>query len=303
MSRHPSPAPQELLAGYLSFITRHCGLSPVTYRQRRKALSEFLSYLLQHGLSLKSIQVKDLDEFIASIDFSRRSRSYQCVRTNALRGFLRYLFGEGFLERDLSSCVESPRIYREATIPPHFTWTELEQLLASIRGDAPKALRDRAMLALLCIYGLRSGEVASLTLDDIDWTHKVIRFTRRKGGAILVLPLLPVVEAILGQYIRKGRPSGTSCRELLLNNRHRPFASGLSLTNRLHTLVKRAGLRGGRGCHAVRRAVGTHIVESGRGLQEVALILGHQSLSSARVYLRLSMELLRDVADNYGEVL
>jgi site-specific recombinase XerD len=67
--------------------------------------------------------------------------------------------------------------------------------------------------------------------------------------------------------------------------------------------VERAGLRGSRGAHAIRRAVGTRLVEQGFGIGAVAQVLGHQRLSSTRVYLRLSMELLRDVAENYGQLL
>ncbi len=49
--------------------------------------------------------------------------------------------------------------------------------------------------------------------------------------------------------------------------------------------------------------MGTRLVEQGLGLGEVACILGHANPDSGRVYLRLAMEFLRDVADNYGELL
>ncbi len=302
---HPPSLPpsRELLAGYLSFIVKHRGLSQSAYRQNRKALQEFLDYLENRTISLKEVQVKDLDGFIRKAADLYMSKSYLSTRTIAIRGFFRYLFGEGWLSKDLSRAVESPRIYRDANVPPHFTWEELGQLLASIKGEDPLALRDRAMLALLCVYGLRSGEIVSLTLDDIEWTHKVLRIQNRKNGSFLALPLLPVVEAVLSQYIRKGRPSHVPFREVLLNRYEQPITNGQLLSTRLYTLVVRAGLKGNRGCHAIRRAVGTHLVERGCGLEDVALILGHTSLQSAKIYLRLSMEFLRDVADNYGEML
>jgi len=297
------PDPQTLLADYLSFIICHCGFSSSTHRQYRKALSEFLAYLARQKLSVIKVTVKDLDDFILEVAGWGMSRSHMGIRTIALRGFLRYLQGEGWLERDLARYVESPRIYRESTVPSHFTWEELKELLASIKGDGKEALRDRAMLVILCVYGLRSSEVAKLSLDDIDWSHKALRVPDRKGDSNLLLPLLPVVEAVLGQYIRNGRPSDVTYREILIKNSGRPFRNGLEITKRIHILVKRAGLQSGRGCHAIRRAVGTRLVEQGRGLQEVALILGHRDVKTTRIYLRLSMEFLRDVADNYGEVL
>jgi len=297
------PPSRELLAAYLSFIVKHRGVSSSAYRQNRKALQEFLDYLENRTISLKGVQVKDLDDFIRKAAALYMSKSYLKTRTTAIRGFFRYLFGEGWLSRDLSRAVESPRIYRDATVPPHFTWEELGQLLASIKGEDPFVLRDRAMLGLLCVYGLRSEEVVSLTLDDIDWTHKVLRIQNRKNSSSLALPLLPIVEAVLSQYIRKGRPSHVVFREVLLNRYEQPIKNGNSLSRRLHILTERAGLEGGRGCHAIRRAVGTRLVEQGCGVANVALILGHKSPQSVQVYLRLSQELLRDVADNYGEML
>ena len=77
----------------------------------------------------------------------------------------------------------------------------------------------------------------------------------------------------------------------------------MAVTERIHVLVAQAELKGGRGVHAIRRAVGTRLVEQGLGLAEVACILGHSSPDSSRVYLRLSLELLRNVAIGYGELL
>lgn len=297
------PDPEQLLSGYLSFLIRHKGFSSSAYRQYRKVVMEFLAFLGNHNISLPKIQVKDLDNFIIDVAEWGFGKKHMEARTTVLRGFLRYLFGEGWLKKDLSRFVESPRLYRDATVPPHFTWPELQQLIASVKGHHPKAARDRAMLVLLCVYGLRSSEVAMLKLDDIDWTHKHLNVSGRKDGSFLMLPLLPAVEAVLTYYIRKCRPSNTPYREILLKNSGRPLGNGHAITDRLRILVKKAGLKGGRGCHAIRRAVGTRLVENGRGLSEVAATLGHKNLKSAQVYLRLSMEFLRDVADNYGEML
>lgn len=301
--RYSSSSPDKAVAAYLDFIVRHQGLSPVSLRQRRKALHDFSSYLTHHRLTLEHIQVKDLDNFIKTVATFFPSRSYLSTKTSALRGFFRYLFGEGLLSRDLSQYVESPRIYRDATVPPHFTWNEVMHLCKSVNGEDSFTNRDRLMLVFLCVYGLRSGEIVALTLDDIDWTHKLLRVRERKMGNPLVLPLLPIVELALKNYIEKGRPINSPFREIMLSKNGKPLMQGLVLTGRLHKLVAQIGLKGGRGCHALRRAVGTHLVEQGCSLDHVALILGHKRLGSAKVYLRLSIESLREVADNFGEML
>jgi site-specific recombinase XerD len=89
----------------------------------------------------------------------------------------------------------------------------------------------------------------------------------------------------------------------MLSRNGKPLIRGKEITGRLHKLVAQAGLKGDRGCHALRRAVGTHLVEQGCSLDHVALILGHTRMESAQVYLRLSIESLREVADNFGDML
>jgi site-specific recombinase XerD len=162
--RSSIPSPDEAVTMYLDFIVHHRGLSVKTFRQRRTALRAFCSYLTHHHLTLDQIAVKDLDDFIKTVAHLFPSRAYLSAKTCALRGYFRYLFSEGILSRDLSHYVESPRIYSDATPPPHFTWSEVLRLCKSIKGDDSVALRDKLMMAILCAYGLRIGEIVSLTL-------------------------------------------------------------------------------------------------------------------------------------------
>jgi site-specific recombinase XerD len=299
-SRHRQrlPPAKELLTRYLDYLQRHRGLSVSTCNWQRKSLSDFFAYMAGINISLREMKVEDMDGFLQSAADCGKSKSHLRHRSASLRGFLRYLFSEGWLQEDLSIFVESPRIYRDASVPPHFTWEELEQLMASIRGDTPKALRDRSLVMLLCTYGLRGGEVARLTLDDIDWKHRSMRITGRKGRSAMTLPLMAEVEAALCEYLAKGRPADAPYREVLLTSYGMPFSkAGGSVTCRLQILAMRAGLKGGRGAHAVRRAVGTRLVEQGWGAGAVATILGHKSPNTVRTYLRLSIESLRNVAD------
>lgn len=297
------PDRHELLAAYLQFLREHRGLSDSSLRQNRKGATEFLDFLDEREVLPPAVTVDEVDMFLREVGDKGFSSSYIQTRIVAVRGLLRFLHAEGWHAADLAAQVEGPRVYREATVPPHFTWEELRRLVASIEGDSPLDLRDRALLVLLCVYGLRSVEVARLTLDDLDWSARVIRVNQRKAGDSLVLPMVPVVQAVLEAYARNGRPADASShRELFLSVDGKP-RSPLWVTTQVHFRVRQAGLQGGRGAHAIRRAVGTRLVEQGLGVGEVACLLGHQRLQSTRVYLRLSMELLRDVADNYAEVL
>lgn len=287
-------------AEYLEHLRQDRGLCPSTLSHCGWGVREFLAFLEHRGISLNQVKLVDADAYLFHLAAAQKSRGVMQSRAHAVRSFLRFLAAEGILSRDLSRWVQGPRSYRDATVPSTFTWLELEQLCSSVTGEDPLFLRDLAVLSLLCSYGLRSQEVVGLTLDSIDWVHDRLLILRRKNGRPLVLPLLEGVKVALQQYLN-GRPS-TAHQEVFLSRRGQPLGRD-QISYRLRLLAQRAGLPGRRGAHAIRRAVGTRLVEQGWGLGEVALILGHGSINSARVYLRISSKLLRDVASNYGDLL
>ena len=68
--------------------------------------------------------------------------------------------------------LDRPQIYRLSSIPRSISWDEVALVLAGVERRSPSGKRDWAILMLLVTYGLRSREVAALTLDDIDWKRE-----------------------------------------------------------------------------------------------------------------------------------
>ena len=68
----------------------------------------------------------------------------------------------------------APRVFQQESLPSAPTWSEIQKLLSSMDGDTPSAIRDRSILMVLAIYGVRAGEVARLQLGDIDWDEESI---------------------------------------------------------------------------------------------------------------------------------
>ena len=76
------------------------------------------------------------------------------------------------------------RFHRGETVPKGLNRDEVLRLLATTEGDRAADLRDRAILMVLIAYGLRSGEVAGLQLDDLNWEEETLRVRRPKPGRI-----------------------------------------------------------------------------------------------------------------------
>ena len=150
------------------------------------------------------------------------------------------------------------------------------------------------MLLVLLRLGLRAGEVASLTLDDLDWRAGEV-VVRGKGGREDRLPLpVDVGEAIAG-YLWRGRPQ-TTHRAVFL----RALAPVGPLTRGgVSVIVRRSCVRAGIepvGAHRLRHTVACDLLAAEAGLAEIGELLRHRSVTSTAIYARVDIETLRGVA-------
>jgi integrase len=176
-------------------------------------------------------------------------------------------------------------------------WADVQKLFAALDPSRSTDVRDRAILMLFAIYGLRESEVAMLLLNDIDWEHDQLRVPRAKRREAQVYPLLPSVGNALIHYLQSVRRL-SSHRELFLTlvSPYRPLSrSGLydMVSARLKSLNVQCVHRGP---HTLRHACATRLVAEGLSLKEIGDHLGHRRPSSTRVYAKVDLGGLREVA-------
>ncbi len=170
-------------------------------------------------------------------------------------------------------------------------------MLAKTAGDEPAPLRDHAILRLLSVYGLRSGEVRRLAIEDLDWHRERIRVVRSKSSREETLPLEPSAGNAIARYLRHGRPTSTSHIVFLtLRAPHRPLSAGGVYDVVRRYLSDADSPRKGRGPHGLRHACARHLVESGRSFKEVGDHLSHRSPDATRLYAKVDLASLRRVA-------
>lgn len=95
------------------------------------------------------------------------------------------------------------------------SWPDVERLVAATKGSSPRQLRNRAIVLLLAVYGLRSGEVRGLCLRDLDWDRRIVRVPRTKTARVQEYPLTTAMSQALRRYLKEGRPIST-CPEVFL---------------------------------------------------------------------------------------
>lgn len=243
-----------------------------------------------------SLTVRDVDEFIIARAGIERPGSV-CVRANALRSLLRWMWRERLVAASLLGAVGRVAAPAAATFgPPALDAEAVAELFTALSGDEPGSVRDRVMLALMARLGLRVGEVASLRLEDLDWRAGVLR-VRGKRGRVDGLPLPADVGAKLSAYLREGRPAGTGHREVFLavDAPHRPLTGG-AVSGVVVRAQDRAGIEGPGAAHRLRHTAACAVLAGGGGLAEVAQLLRHEHPAASARYARADLEALTVLA-------
>ena len=275
--------------------------SESTCHSARWQITQFLDYLEQRSVALAAVAANDIDAFFEHMGQRWSRRSLQ-MSAKMLRVWFGYCERRGWARAGLADAILSPRLYRQEGLPLGPTWDVVGRVLAETGADNPASLRDHAIILLLSVYGLRSGTVRQLRLDDIDWAHDHIRFIHSKSRREETAPLEPRVGNAIARYLREGRPSSeTRIVFLTLRAPHRPLSAS-GLYNVVKSRLAKQGLpRRGCGPHGLRHACARHLVESGRSFKEVGDHLGHRSPDSTRIYAKVDLRSLRKVAfDDLG---
>jgi site-specific recombinase XerD len=276
-------------------------LSEATCQSGRWQIARFLAYMEQRGIALGDVAASDIDAYFEHMG-QRWSRSSLRTSAKTLRTWFAYCERRGWVRTGLADAILSPRIYRHEGLPLGPTWDAVGEMLAKTNGHDSASTRDHAIILLLSVYGLRSGEVRRLRLDDIDWPNDRVHFVRSKSRRDETAPLEPRVGNAIARYLRDGRPE-TDSRTVFLTLRapHRPLSSGGLYDIVRRHLPKEGWPNKGRGPHGLRHACARHLVESGRSFKEVGDHLGHRNPDSTRVYAKVDLTSLRKVAfDDLG---
>jgi integrase/recombinase XerD len=287
---------QDQLDRYVAWMRDERGFTPSTAEQWGRKAGWFLRWCEHSNRQLGALQATDIDDYFATQATGRWSRVSVANVASALRGFLRYAATRGICSDRLSAAVCRPRLYQQESLPYAPDWSDVQRMLADVDTDKPRDIRDRAILLLLAIYGMRSGEVAALRLDQIDWPGRTLRLFRLKRRQPQTYPLVHSVAEGLARYIDTVRPA-SSCREVFLcmHAPRRPMKAGsiYGVANRRFiALGLEAAHRGG---HALRHACATRLLAAGLSLKEIGDHLGHRSTSATSTYAKVNMAALREV--------
>jgi site-specific recombinase XerD len=288
-------ANDRLLAEFEAYLVGDRGLAARTVEGYRRVAKLFLAGRCSRGgedLQLGCLTTADVSAFMLEQSACRSVGSLGNVITG-LRALLRFLYLRRFTPLPLAAAV--PAVAARRTEASRTLSTgQVTRLLASCDRRTAIGRRDHAILTVLVRLGLRAGEVAALTLDDIDWRAGEL-IVVGKGGRRDRLPLPVDVGQALAAYLRRGRPRG-ECRQVFVHARAPYCAMGRWAVS--HVVVRacrRAGVPE-LSAHRLRHGAATGMHRAGAGLVEIGQVLRHRRTATTTIYARTDPEALIELA-------
>jgi integrase/recombinase XerD len=305
------PTIAELLAEHEMWLTVERGLAANSLAAYRRDLRRYERFLRSAGIddptAIGEGTVSRYVEYLGTLTVADGDTETRLAPASiarglvAVRSFHRFCVSEGLLDSDPSEQVGAPRVPQG--IPKALDEPQIDAILHSVVGDAPRAQRDRAILEVLYATGVRISELVGLDLADIDLDDGIARVLG-KGDKERVVPMGRAARSELRTYCADGRLALRSPRSarrdadaVFLN------ARGGRLTRQgCWQLVRRAGERVGLGerlsPHVLRHSCATHMLDHGADIRVVQELLGHASVSTTQVYTKVSPERLRAVYES-----
>lgn len=290
-----------MLSRYDRHLTTVCSLPLTTRRDYCRGARRLLVWLQQHrrARGLRRLRGADVIAFISDQAAAYPSAAWRNRLTSQTRLFLRFLQWEGTIDADLAVVVPKLPHWRLTSIPRHLQWEQVRALLDSIDTSTACGLRDRAVLLLIAVLGIRGAEVLRLRLTDIAWRAGEIHLPQTKVYRARVVPLPHEVGAALSAYILRGRPRARAPEVILRHDApigplSSPSAVGRIVTRNLRRAAIVAPPRPG--ALMLRHSLATRLVNRGVPIKQIADLFGHASIDTTAIYSKVDLARLAAVA-------
>lgn len=291
-------AVDEELRCYDEYMEHARGLAPKTRSVALRIIGRLLtSRFGSDAIDIAAIKPQQVRRFFAkeAVRYSKPASLASVVAS--LRGYFRYHVSLGDrVHGGLIGALSYPANWQQSSLPKTLTIEEVERLVGSLGQPGRSMRRADAIVRCALDLGLRSGEVARLHLDDIDWRASTVTLRHTKGCREDSLPLPATTGKAIAAYLKHERPRTTNRAVFVRHIAPRDEPVGPDLVRKtIRQAYARAGLPYTR-AHLLRHTMANRLLAGGSSLKEVADVLRHRSLNTTMIYAKLDSRNLTAVA-------
>ena len=277
---------------YLREVKRTSVNTEVSYQ---RDLLQMAAFLREKGIHEASKVTKtSLNSYILYLEKEGKATTTISRVLASMKAFFHYDVGCGRIHRDPAELLKAPRVEKKA--PTILTVDEVNCLLAQPGGEAPKEIRDKAMLELLYATGIRVSELIHLRVEDVNLSVGFI--TCRDGMKERTVPFGKVAKQSLLNYMDQARQTllkGNESEWLFTNCNGKPM-SRQGFWKIIKYYGEKAGIQADITPHTLRHSFAAHLLRNGADVHAVQAMLGHSDMATTQAYMAYSQEnAVRDV--------
>ena len=279
---------------FLTYLTLEKGMSANTAQAYGDDVDKLIRYLSGSGVGVEHATTDDLERFVCSLqDVGIQPRS-QARIISGVKGFYRFLRLEGFMDKDPTELLPSPKIGRH--LPEVLTIAEIDAMIDCIDMSKAEGQRNRAIIETLYGCGLRVSELVTLKLSQLFIEEKYV-IIQGKGNKQRVVPISTVAIEQINLYLEQTRSHQVvkkGSEDILFLNRRGAMLTRQMIFHIVKQLCELAGIRKVISPHTLRHSFATHLLEGGANLRAIQQMLGHESITTTEIYVHNDRTRLRD---------
>lgn len=279
---------ENAMVDFIQYCLFEKGLTDRTTKSYQNDLMVYIDFLMERGIfTVKDITSDDVKNFLK---MRSKSESTSTVAHNltVIKNFHKYLLKEDIVKEDVSLFISRPKLQKK--LPRALSVEEVDMLL-DIPLVTPFDYRNKAMLELMYGAGLRVSETVSLTINQVDLEHGLLRIMG-KGRKEREIPIGEYGIYYLKLYLEQRHfliKKGRQVDALFLNN-HGKQITRQGFFKILKSLLIEKGLNPDLSPHTLRHSFATHLLSRGADLRSIQEMLGHSDISTTKIYTHVSDE-------------
>lgn len=285
---------EKAIESFIYYLHNVKKMADNTTQSYRRDLHKLQGFLADMGVvKVEDITKTNLNSYILYLEKKQLSPATISRNIASIKAFYHFMFKERLVDEDISEDLKAPKV--EKKMPEIMTVTEVDKLLAQPDGDAPKDLRDKAMLELLYATGIRVSELISLKISDVNLKMGFVMC--KDSNKERVIPFGNQARIALIKYLDQAREALLLTKEeeiLFVNCSGKPM-SRQGFWKLIKTYAAKAGIASEITPHTLRHSFAAHLVENGADLHSVQEMLGHSDVSTTQIYANMNHNRIREV--------
>lgn len=274
--------------------------SALTVETYRHDLNMFQEYMEQdpnpETRTLESATARHIRRFVMGLLNDGMKETSVNRKIAALKSFYKYMLRNGKITKNPADLVESVKTPKQ--LPVFVREQEMDELLDVMEyPEGYIGVRDRTMMELFYLTGVRNAELCGLTNASIDFGLHCIKVLGKRNKERIV-PINEGLETSLRNYISERNATFEGSEEknssFFLNKKGNPLTIK-NVYSIVHGYLEKVTTARRKSPHVLRHSFATALLNNGGDITAIKDLLGHTSLAATQVYTHTEINKLCNI--------